>query len=76
MYLASVIIVLHEDNRNSIITVQLVSTKFAHVMTEGIYLMFKYIIQAVIQEVILVHRLMCTVLFCPGRPARRGEFCI
>jgi len=29
MYLASVIIVLHEENRNSILTVKLVSSKFA-----------------------------------------------
>ena len=28
MYLASVIIVLHEENRNSILTVNLVSSKF------------------------------------------------
>ena len=29
MYLASVMIVLHEENRNSILTVKLVSSKFA-----------------------------------------------
>jgi len=29
MYLTSVIIVLHEENRNSILTVKVVSSKFA-----------------------------------------------